>query len=229
MKSQLILALAVVNTSSGVTLTFDNDLEGAVISTDFTTLEYSSKHGGRMKASAVGGWAGNGAKINLRSNPALWNEVKLAAANGGTLSFDIIVVGNEQSLVGDMAPNWFEAVVIGSSTNPGSGGVGGWDQEVVNFGLSENNWPIMPNTRTFNTSVNIFSSGLIANNDGGIFLDTNESGGWTELVLGLNNDSSGIDGATAYFDNISVVASVPEPSSATLLILVSLGLIHRRR
>ena len=228
MKFHSFFALYLIGPASAVTLTFDTDLEGAVISDNFTTLEHSSNFGGSMKVTAGGGWAGTGAKLNLRSNPALWSEVKLAAANGGTLNFDITVVGSEQSLIGDGAPNWFQVVVIGNSTNAGAGGTGGWDQEVVGFGLNGTDWPITPDARTFNVSVEIFSSGPVANGNGGIFLDTNEPGGWSEVVLGLNNDSSAIDGATVYFDNISVNA-VPEPSSALLLALAPLGLIHRKR
>lgn len=211
--------------TAAVTLTFDADLEGFEAQENATALQQSSANGGSMKLSANGGWAGNSSTYNLRSNADVWAETQQAAANGGILGFDVVVVGSEQTLTAN--PGWFEIVVIANSTAADSGGTGGWDQNIMPLGITTDQWPLNPDTQSFSVTIPIRTSASLEN-DGEVWWDT-VGDGWSELRFGLNNDGAGVSQAVVYFDNISISANaVPEPTSGAFVVLGGLLILCRR-
>ena len=132
-------------TQAAVTLTFDSDTEGFVA--DTASVAWSSYNGGSLAVSAAGGWAGNGVKLDIPNNAALWAELQAAVANGGTISYDVLIEPADVTTSG--SPVWFETVQIANS-----GGTGGWDQEIIAYGLGAESWPLnTPVTATITSDI----------------------------------------------------------------------------
>lgn len=209
------LVLLASNAKADVVLTFDSDLEGLSKQGDGNDVSWSSENGGSVLFNANGGWAGNMAQLNIQDNAAMWAELQSAVVNGGTLSFDIIV--NEADVDYSSAPTWFETVSIFNSN-------GGWDQEINAYGLGSGDWPLSGGQFTGTTEIAILPGS--ATSDGN--LQTDVTGFWTHLHLGLNNDGGAINEATVYLDNLRISA-VPEPGSACILGVLVVGIALRRR
>jgi len=197
---------------SGVeTISFDADLEGFAASANATSVVWSARHGGSMEITANGGWAGDAATINLpETDPAFFAELQTALQNGGTLSFDVIVSQDDQTLTGDQTPDWFEVVVIGNSNNADGGGTGGWDQNIMTLGLGGAQWPLTPATQTIPVLLPIRTEGPI-DNDGQFWVDL-VSANWAQLRFGLNNQGNSVTEAVVYIDNVSVEAFSATPN-----------------
>jgi hypothetical protein len=223
-----------------VTLTFDTDLQGFTQGGDATLVEWSAENGGSMLVSAAGGWAGNCASLEMPTNAAFFDEMKLAETNGGTLSFDVIVRDANVDIPAD-PPGWFEMVIIANSA-------AGWDQSVKGLGIGGGDWPLDPAERIANVSIPVFGESA-AVDDGNYTIDT--SGGWGNVHLGLNNDGNDLANGgdttgvntepgsiTVYIDNLTIeanqVATPPptleiKPATRGLnLIAASTGIYDRR-
>lgn len=219
MKSYLFLLLATPRlVLAAETLNFENDLEGFQANADATSLEWSPDHGGSLKATVTSGWAGNSVILNLRNSP-LWPEIQQAALNGGSLSFDFIVdtAALASSLTdGATGPSWLQPVVIGNTTNVASGGLGGWDQTVVNqSNIPGGTWPLDPAVHIIPivVPIQVEATGSVAA-DGELFLATldpdpglNDNPYWVELVLGLSGQGDAFSADSEfYIDNLTVTA-----------------------
>jgi hypothetical protein len=147
-------------------LTFESDLQGFTAAAHATSLEWSANHGGSMKLTAAGAWAGNACSVSLQAvSTEFSNEIRLALQNGGSLSFDVIVTGSEQTLQGDLSPDWFQMVVVANSVgaNADPPGEGGWDQNIITLGIGNDSWPLDPNTQTIKVEVPIRTTPDITN------------------------------------------------------------------
>lgn len=194
------------------TLTFDTELQGFTAAANATSVEWSANHGGSMKLTADGGWAGQICTVNLPSiSTEFWDELQLALQNGGTLTFDAIVTGSEQILEGDLSPNWFELVVIGNSSgaNQDPPGTGGWDQNIISLGIGGGSWPLSPDTQTINVELPIRTTPDISN-DGQLWFDVTP--GWSQLVIGTNNQGDSTSEAVIYIDNLTITSFSATPS-----------------
>src|SRR5436190_7313553 len=101
MKATLLFCAAAVfaagNSSAEVLYTFDDPGGGnpgtisPFVSDSEGTAAWSAANGGSMELSFVPGWKAKVAKLDLRSDPLLSAEYDQALANGGTLSYTMIV------------------------------------------------------------------------------------------------------------------------------------------
>lgn len=198
-----------------VTFTFDSDLEGWEQQANATNVAWSSVNGGSMAITANGGWAGQATQLSLGPGTPVWDELVSAAANGGSISYDVIIQDGDQTYT--MNPTWFETVAIMNSA-------GGWDQDVIAHGLADTDWPL---TSTFTTTATLpIDAAAGAADDGNKFYDL--SGNWGQLTLGLNNDGAAVQSATVYIDNVTITA-VPEPALNASILLGLVALARRRR
>ena len=208
--------------NAAVTLTFDANLQGFVPANFGGTNNNSSVTwdagggNGRMKITnlnATGGRFAWIAKYFTNSGQggdqlAIYNELTAAIANGGTISYDVIV---EAPHFTGVAPGFFQVNLFADNQ------VGGFDQEYDVPGTVT-----VPSTTNF--SIQIQTSGVAVNDDN----LANFRGGTGNLQFGFGSNYSNSDSLTYYVDNFAVTA-VPEPSALALGGLAGLVLLHRRR
>ncbi len=209
--------------TAAVTLTFDADLQGFVPANFGGTNNNSSVTwdagggNGRMKitnSNATGSRFAWITKYFTNSGQsgaqlAIYNELTSAIANGGTISYDVIV---ETPHFTGTAPGFFQVNLFADNQ------VGGFDQEYD-----------VPGTVTVpsvtNYSIQIQTAGARVNNDDlASFL-----GSTGNLQFGFGSNYSNSDSLTYYVDNFTVTA-VPEPSSLLAACgLFGVALLRRRR
>lgn len=184
--------------AADVTLTFDTDTQGFTQGSHATAVEWNAAHGGSLALSSTPGWKPEGAALNLSSeeNPALLEEWQAVLANGGTLSFRIIVRSTD--LVGGF-PNWFEMLlgIQGGDTlccgaNAGMPGLYGAD------GFPEGQ------TQTFDVVIPLQPS---SSNENDKILQVNPNSGSHVIQFGLNSQDPSFESAIYFVDNFTIAAN----------------------
>ena len=166
------------------------------------------------------GWI---AKLYLKGDQsapinAFYNELVLAVANGGTISYDVIITPESITVGGGSQPSY--ANVNFFCDNQKSGG---FDQEGGAASYGSATFPIAT-TSTQHVVIDVQTSGPKVADDGlAHFLGFTDS-----MQVGLGSSFNNADGFKYYIDNFSVTA-IPEPTSVMLAGLASLTILVRRR
>ncbi|QEG23921.1 PEP-CTERM sorting domain-containing protein [Mariniblastus fucicola] len=211
--------------SADVVLTFDSDTEGFAVTgtTTGAVVSHAIVGGeGMLKLEAPAGWAGDMAKLDASNwSSALFDEVTAAAVNGGTISYDVLILESDQTYT--TAPQWFE------TTHITQGEFAGYDSDTVRYGLNSGSWPLAGGQFATTVVAPITTTAPGADDVSGYF-DVTDT--WRNFHFGLNNDSGNLTGnAVVYFDNLTFSANaVPEPSTLAILGAFGLiGMVRRRR
>jgi len=221
MKKLLVLFILLLASPAfaDVVLTFDTDTQDVAFDAGTGSVTWADVGGeGMLRLQSDGGWEGQLSKLDA----SFWGangmtaEVNDALANGGTISFDILVQDADQTYAA--APGWFEVVTIQQ------GEFSGWDQEVHAIGLGAAQWPLAGGSYTTSISMDILPGA--AAGDANAQYDAGDT--WRNLYIGLNNDGANVSNAVVYIDNLTISA-VPEPGTIGLLAFLGAGLIARRR
>ncbi|QDT11722.1 PEP-CTERM sorting domain-containing protein [Planctomycetes bacterium K23_9] len=204
---------------AAVVLDFDADTEGFVLNSG-SSVTQDAFNGGSLRITTDGGDDAAAAQLNFAAASAIGMELAQAQSSGGTISFDVFVVADDQ--VG--GPGFYQSAAILQSDSNGAAEPGTFSRE--------NEFLSVPSagSQSFETItyqiVNAANGSPEANNsDGNLHYQGTASGG--KIFLGINN-SSGYSSATIYVDNFTITA-VPEPSSFALLGFAGLGFVVRRR
>ena len=182
--------------------------------TEAVSCSWSSVNGGSMEVSFTSGWRAQVAKLNLRSDPLLSAEFDQALANGGTVSYSLIVRSDD--VAGAVAPftppDWFEAIFISNTQDL-------WDQQYgAGDGLiSLSGAAAFPAGGIQTTQVSFsIAADTTATRDR--IAQFRVGSGWNEIFLGMNSGVNGTPpppayaGGKYYVDNFKIVAnSAPEP------------------
>ncbi len=124
--------------------------------------------------------------LNLGNYPAVWAELQKAQANGGFLSFDIIMRTSDQVYTsGDTS---IQVIVVGNSDT------GGWKDNNIGY----TTFPISGGQKTIHALLPIATTG---NGGSGNFV---VSGAWALLQLGLQCGSA-VTSGTVYIDNVKIL------------------------
>ncbi|TWT81545.1 hypothetical protein CA13_29980 [Planctomycetes bacterium CA13] len=222
--------------NADVTLTFDSTTQGFALdggAPTGSTVSWESVDGdGKLKLTAPGGWAGSMSKLDATAAGTTWGllspEINTALTNGGTISFDVLVRRDDQTLVGDQSPNWFQVVLISQ------GEFSGYDSETLSFDLWDSQWETggqlenPGSSFTANVSVPLVSGVVSAGGNGEAQFNLSDT--WRNFHLGLNNDGTGVSNAVVYLDNFTISANaVPEPTGLGFLALTGVVIASRRR
>ncbi len=205
----------------GTTAPFVSDADGS--------CAWSTVNGGSMELSFTSGWKAKVAKLDLRSDPALSAEYDRALANGGTMTFTIIVRSDD--ILGATAPfktppGWFEAIYIGNTANCWDQQFGGGDGLVGLYGTAgfptggvqttQVSFQIAADTGPTRDRIAQFSAGS----------------GWNEIFLGINSGGGDTPapayaGGKYYIDNFKIAANedpAPVKPPATSVVPVRRGM-----
>jgi hypothetical protein len=130
--------------------------------------------------------------LGLGNYPAIWTKLTNSEVNGGTLSFDAIILNSDQNYTPGGNAYIFTILVGNSDT-------GGWiDNNLAFTGL-----PVGGSAKTNKVVLPITATGT---GGGGTFV---ASGAWANLQLGLLNGPN-INSGVVYIDNIRIT---PEPAA----------------
>ena len=193
------MAVFTLTSHASVTLKFNSDLQGFGDGGGGGSFGWSPVNGGSLALTIPGGTHSDMVVVNLANDPALWAELNQTEANGGFLSFDVIVRTSDQVYTSGDAAAAVQVIVSGNSA------AGGWvGNNVANTTLPVGGSGVV----TKHVILPIKTGGATG---GGNFV---VSGGWALLGFGLQGLSS-VTSATVYIDNIRFLA-LPSPASVTL-------------
>lgn len=180
-----------------------------------TVCQWSALHGGSMEVAFAGGWAPRVAEIDLKADAAANAEYELALANGGTLSFTVIV--QSADILGTAepfktAPGWFEMIYIGNSDGVYDQQFGGADGLVGLYGAG--GFP-QGEVRTFDVSYPILKDTAATRDKNAQF---NQSSGYSQIFLGMNSGGGvhptdaalSYSGGRYFLDNFRIKANETE-------------------
>ncbi|CAD72863.1 PEP-CTERM sorting domain-containing protein [Rhodopirellula baltica] len=219
----IFVAIGVPSSSGAVALTFNTGTDGFA-STNGGTVTNNS---GRLQILALGGsnFFENGSRaatLSFMPGTALGDEMALAYSNGGTISFDYSISGDDITwgLAGVPAAGTLLEMQLAVGSGLSS------DTEVDLFAF-----PTIGATtsRTFSVDIVQGSGNQFDGTNGTIQFDNSPD---RFFALGLKDQSDLIDNATIFIDNFTVSANasaVPEPSSVAFLAIGGAGLALRRR
>ena len=214
--------LFVVTAASAVTITFDNDVEGFSNANGISTV-WSADDGGVLCIEAFGGGsffesASRAGGISFAPGTALGDEMALAFANGGTISYDIRIEGDDINWAGPGRPGVLEVQTTVEGDDR--------DTEVALLGVPAAG---QTQTGTFTADIVAGSGNQFNGTNGTINYDDGLNGNGTGTIfIGFKDDGDFITDATFYVDNFSVVA-VPEPASVALVGIAFFGVVAIRR
>ena len=191
--------------SAAVTFTFDSDTQGFQ-SVNWNPgnggVSWSPLHGGSLLMTfTTSGWSNPLGIIEMNSNPALQAEFANLLANGGTLTFDMII--RQEDVVGynpATPPGWFEMVVTGNSD---AGAGGGWDPN--SMGGADGFAGGIPSGYTTKTISLSVAAGAPVDNNGIVTFGATSS--WNQLLFGINSEGGSFTSALVYLDNITFSAT----------------------
>lgn len=196
------------------TLTFDTDTEGfalAEAAQETENVEWSSFNGGSVKITCNSGWRDQVGLLDVWNHPVLGPEIQLAATNGGTLRYTILIEPGGFDITDGAYPGWFQPLQTSNSANS-------WDQEFNSTaipGLGGGDFPLSE-TRVIEVEMP-FDPGAPESVGGDGLVQLGAGTDYHELLIGLNSEDS-FTTATFYIDDLSVEAnqevdtSVPEMS-----------------
>ena len=178
--------LFVLSSHASVTLTFNSDLQGFGGGGNGGTFGWSSVNGGSMGLTNSSGYHDGMVTLNLGNYPAVWAELQKAQANGGFLSFDVIIRTSDQVYTsGDTS---IQVIVVGNSDT------GGWKDNNIGY----TTFPVSGGQKTIHALLPITTTG---NGGSGNFV---VSGAWALLQLGLQCGSA-VTSGTVYIDNVRIM------------------------
>ena len=184
--SIIALAFFALSGQASVTLNFNNDLQGFGGGGNGGTFGWSSVNGGSMALTNSSGYHDGMVTLNLGNYPAVWAELQKAQANGGFLSFDVIIRTSDQVYTsGDTS---IQVIVVGNSDT------GGWKDNNIGY----TTFPISGGQKTIHALLPITTTG---NGGSGNFV---VSGAWALLQLGLQCGSA-VTSGTVYIDNVKIM------------------------
>ena len=178
-------AVFVLSSHASVTLNFNSDLQGFGGGGNGGTFGWSSANGGSMALTNSSGYHDGMVTLNLGNYPAVWAELQKAQANGGYLSFDIVIRTNEQVYTGNP---FVQVICVGNSDT------GGWKDNNIGY----TTFPISGAQKTIHALLPITTTG---SGGSGNFV---VSGTWALLQFGLQF-GSGVTSGTVYIDNVKIV------------------------
>ena len=178
-------AVFVLSSHASVTLNFNSDLQGFGGGGNGGTFGWSSANGGSMALTNSSGYHDGMVTLNLGNYPAVWAELQKAQANGGYLSFDIVIRTNEQVYTGNP---FVQVICVGNSDT------GGWKDNNIGY----TTFPISGAQKTIHALLPITTTG---SGGGGNFV---VSGAWALLQFGLQF-GSGVTTGTVYIDNVKIM------------------------
>ena len=171
---------------ASVILTFNSDLQGFGGSGNGGTFGWSSVNGGSMALTNSSGYHDGMVTLNLGNYPAVWAELQKAQANGGFLSFDVIIRTSDQVYAsGDTS---IQVIVVGNSDT------GGWKDNNIGY----TTFPISGGQKTIHALLPITTTG---SGGSGNFV---VSGAWALLQFGLQCGSA-VTSGTVYIDNVKIM------------------------
>ena len=178
-------AVFVLSSHASVTLNFNSDLQGFGGGGNGGTFGWSSANGGSMALTNSSGYHDGMVTLNLGNYPAVWAELQKAQANGGYLSFDIVIRTNEQVYTGNP---FVQVICVGNSDT------GGWKDNNIGY----TTFPISGAQKTIHALLPITTTG---SGGSGNFV---VSGTWALLQFGLQF-GSGVTSGTVYIDNVKIM------------------------
>ena len=178
-------AVFVLSSHASVTLNFNSDLQGFGGGGNGGTFGWSSANGGSMALTNSSGYHDGMVTLNLGNYPAVWAELQKAQANGGYLSFDIVIRTNEQVYTGNP---FVQVICVGNSDT------GGWKDNNIGY----TTFPISGAQNTIHALLPITTTG---SGGSGNFV---VSGTWALLQFGLQF-GSGVTSGTVYIDNVKIM------------------------
>ena len=178
-------AMFALPSQASVTLNFNTDLQGFGGGGNGGTFGWSSANGGSMALTNSSGYHDGMVTLNLGNYPAVWTELQKAQANGGYLSFDILIRTNEQVFTGNP---FVQVICVGNSDT------GGWKDNNIGY----TTFPISGAQKTIHALLPIKTTG---NGGDGNFV---VSGAWALLQFGLQF-SAGVTSGTVYIDNVKIM------------------------
>ena len=180
-------ALFALSSHASVTLNFNSDLQGFGGGGNGGTFGWSSVNGGSMALTNASGYHDGMVTLNLGNYPAVWAELQKAEANGGFLSFDIIIRNSDQVFTAD-GNAWIQLICVANSDT------GGWKDNNIGF----TTFPVGGGQKTIHALLPITTTG---SGGSGNFV---VSGAWALLQLGLQCGSS-VTSGTVYVDNVKIM------------------------
>ena len=174
-----------LSSQASVTLNFNRDLQGFGGGGNGGTFGWSPVNGGSMALTNTSGYHDGMVTLNLGNYPAVWAELQKAQANGGYLSFDILIRTNEQVYTGNP---FVQVICVGNSDT------GGWKDNNIGY----TTFPISGAQKTIHALLPITTTGT--SGDGNFVA----SGTWALLQFGLQF-GGGVTSGTVYIDNVKIM------------------------
>lgn len=180
-------ALFALSSYASVTLNFNSDLQGFQNAGGGGTFGWSSVNGGSMALTNTNGYHNDMVSLHFENYPAAWAELQKAQANGGFLSFDIIIRNTDQVFTAG-GNAWIQLICVANSET------GFWKDN--NFGFTT--FPVGGGQQTIHELLPITTAGT--GGDGNFVA----SGAWAWLQFGLQCGSD-VTSGTVYIDNVKIM------------------------